>query len=117
MRYGILGSLDRTSARSAFLGNTASVVGVVGTLVLVGLMLWLYVPEFISYLTGKYYQSNFEVQQSIFTRVNIPKAFRTAIVFTNNTDLRTANHTLLSQLATFQAYLTQGSTQKFEAVQ
>lgn len=117
MQSSLLNHIDRTTARSALRGTTSSIPGLLGTLLMVGLLLWLYIPEIIYYLAGKYFQSNFEIQQPPYTRINIPKAFKAAIVFNNNTDQSIANHSLLAQQATFKAYLTQMGSQKYEAVE
>lgn len=116
MESSWLNHLDRTTARSPLRGTTSSIPGLLGTLLMIGLLLWLYIPEIIYYLAGKYYQSNFEIQQPPYTRIDIPKELKAAIVFNNNTNQKIANHSLLAQQATFKAYLTQTGAQKFEAV-
>lgn len=101
---------DRTAARTALRGNTGSICGVAGTLVLVAVALWLLIPEIQYHLEGKYYQSSFQVQQPPYARLVLPRDFRAALVFRNKTSSRVANHTLLRQLATFKAYLTQNNS-------
>lgn len=96
MPSSLLNFIDRTTARSSLGSTFSSVPGLIGTLIMVGLLLWLYVPEIMFYLAGKYYQSIFEIQEPPYTRINIPNAFKTAIVFNNNTDQKIANHTLLA---------------------
>lgn len=99
--------LDRTAARTVLRGTTASVCGMIGSFIVIAMMLWIHIPGIKHHFEGKYYQSTFQLQQPSYTRLVIPRDFKTALVFYNKTSNQVANHTRLKEIATFNAYLTQ----------
>lgn len=103
----MLDVLDRTAARTVISGTFTSACGIIGTLILIGISLWLYVPFIKFYFQGIYFQSFFQVQQTPSSQVLIPSDFRAAIVFRNNTDNSVANHTMLKEFSIFQTFLIQ----------
>lgn len=57
-KMSILSSMDGISA-APLKGQRSSWVGVAGSLILVALLLWIFIPAAQDYYSGQYYQSLF----------------------------------------------------------
>lgn len=65
-------AMDLLKPKNSLRGTTASVLGIVATFVMLGLLGWLYFPQVLTYLDGKYYQSFWMSHQPTYTSVLIP---------------------------------------------
>jgi hypothetical protein len=58
MGYGsVIQTVDRLSVRSVMRGSTSTLWGILGTLILLGLCLGIYIPPTLAFLKGDYYES------------------------------------------------------------
>lgn len=79
----IIETLDRLSVRSVLRGSTATVAGIIGTLVLIVLCLAIYVPPTASVMDGEYFETEFYTQSIASQTFYANDDFKIAVVFRN----------------------------------
>jgi hypothetical protein len=95
----VLEIFDRVSEKVPLNGRKSSWVGFIGTLALLALCLWFYVPAVMSYFSGNYYQSMYETDTNFAHTFFSRDDYKLAIVFKNKQDGSVYNHSsLLSNL-------------------
>lgn len=93
MNASPLSLIDRLPARSTLRGFTCSICGIIGSLAVILVALWMYVDLVIAYSNGLYFQSSFETQVSSYQNFQTPYDIKMAVVFYNKTSDAIANHT------------------------
>lgn len=95
MNVSPLSLIDRLPARSTLRGFTYSICGIVGSIAVILVALWMYVDLVIAYSKGMYFQSSFETQVSSYQSFQTPFDLKMAVVFYNKSSNAIANHTSL----------------------
>lgn len=95
MNASPLSLIDRLPARSTLRGFTYSFCGILGTVVLILVTLWMYVDLVSAYSKGLYFQSSFETQLTAYQDFQSPYDIKMAIVFFNKSSNAIANHSEL----------------------
>jgi len=90
--------LDRLSLTNLPIGKKASWTGLLGTLVIAGLCLAIFVPAIQSYLAGNYYQSQYSTNKNQTGFVYSKSDFKMAIVIKNKLTGKVYNHTEILSL-------------------
>ena len=84
--------LDRLSVTNLVTGKKASWIGLLGTLIVVGLCVAIYLPAVESYLKGNYYQSQYSTYKNQTGFIYSKDDIKMAIVIRNKLTGTVYNH-------------------------
>lgn len=100
MAYGtVVEFLDRLSVRSVLRGSTASICGVIGSLVVIVLCLAIYTAPTLAYLRGDFYETEFYTSSNLQKNFYSNSDFKIALVFRNKKTGLVANHSKIVEFA------------------
>jgi hypothetical protein len=104
MDISLLEHMDRLSAKKSLRSRYGSFCGVIATLGMIALIVWMYYWAVLDFSLGWFFQTSFQIPQASVQKFQIPYDLKAAIVFSNKTTNQPVNHTLLADTLKIRAY-------------